>query len=51
LFERDWLRIAQLVGPRGVEEEVAEEREHALAELARERAATEKARQARGGDN
>jgi len=50
LFQRDWTRIAQLVGPRGVEEEVEEEREHALAELARERAATEKARHARGGE-
>jgi TRAP-type C4-dicarboxylate transport system permease small subunit len=52
LFARDWLRIAQLVGPRGVEEEVKEEREHALAELARERAHLEKARQkTRDGDS
>ena len=52
LFARDWLRIAQLVGPRGVEEEVKEERDHALAELARERAIIEKARRdVRGGDS
>ena len=35
-FSRDWNRIAALVGPRGIEEEVEEEREHAMAELKRE---------------
>ena len=35
-FSRDWNRIAALVGPRGIEEEVEEEREHAIAELKRE---------------
>ncbi len=37
-FSRDWDRIAELVGPRGIEEEVEEEREHALAEIEREHA-------------
>ncbi len=50
LFAKDWLRIAQLIGPRGVEEEVEEERQHAQAELARERAAIEKARHSRDGE-
>ena len=36
-FSRDWNRIAVLVGPRGIEEEVEEERENALGELTRER--------------
>ncbi len=40
-FSRDWNRIAALVGPRGVEEEVEEEREHALAEIKREQALKE----------
>lgn len=35
-FSRDWNRIARMVGPRGIEEEVEEEREHALAEIERE---------------
>ncbi len=39
-FNRDWNRIAQMVGPRGIEEEVEEEREHALAEIEREHART-----------
>lgn len=38
LFNRDRNRIAKMIGPRGLEEEVKEEREHALAELAREHA-------------
>ena len=37
-FNRDWNRIAALVGPRGIEEEVEEEREHALTEIEREHA-------------
>ena len=40
-FNRDWNRIAQMVGPRGIEEEVEEEREHALAEIEREHARIE----------
>jgi TRAP-type C4-dicarboxylate transport system permease small subunit len=40
-FSRDWNRIAALVGPRGIEEEVEEEREHALAEIKREQALKE----------
>ena len=40
-FGRDWNRIAELVGPRGIEEEVEEEREHARAELEREHALME----------
>jgi TRAP-type C4-dicarboxylate transport system permease small subunit len=40
-FSRDWNRIAALVGPRGIEEEVEEEREHALAEVEREHARME----------
>ena len=40
-FSRDWERIAMLVGPRGIQEEVEEEREHALAELEREHALME----------
>ena len=36
-FSRDWNRIAVLVGPRGIKEEVEEERENALGELTRER--------------
>ncbi|NKB58161.1 MAG: TRAP transporter small permease subunit [Alphaproteobacteria bacterium] len=40
-FSRDWNRIAALVGPRGIEEEVEEEREHARAELKREQALKE----------
>jgi TRAP-type C4-dicarboxylate transport system permease small subunit len=48
LFQRDWLRIAQLIGPRGIEEEVAEERAHARAELEREHAHNEQARLKRG---
>lgn len=38
MFSRDWDRIAILVGPRGVEEEVEEERANARAELARQHA-------------
>lgn len=37
-FSRDWERIAAMVGPRGIEEEVEEEREHAMAEVEREHA-------------
>lgn len=51
LFQRDWLRIAQLVGPRGIEEEVAEERAHARAEIEREHTLNEQARLKRGGDH
>ena len=40
-FTRDWNRIAALVGPRGIEEEVEEERKHAMAELEREHARME----------
>jgi len=51
LFQRDWVRIAQLIGPRGIEEEVAEERDHARAEIAREHAHNEQARHETGGGN
>jgi TRAP-type C4-dicarboxylate transport system permease small subunit len=51
LFQRDWLRIAQMIGPRGVEEEVAEERAHARAEIEREHAHNEQARKKQGGDH
>lgn len=51
LFQRDWTRIAHLVGPRGIEEEVAEERAQARAEIEREHALSEQARIKRGGDN
>ena len=54
-FSRDWDRIAALVGPRGVEEEVEEEREHARHEIEREHALAERERErarthGRGGD-
>lgn len=32
----DWNRISEMVGPRGIQEEVDEEQEHARAEIARE---------------
>ena len=35
-FQRDWIRIAELVGARGLDEEVEEERRHAQEELQRE---------------
>jgi TRAP-type C4-dicarboxylate transport system permease small subunit len=38
MFTRNWDRIAVMVGPRGVEEEVEEERANARAELARQQA-------------
>ena len=37
VFQRDWVRIAQLVGARGLDEEVEEEKRAALQELERER--------------
>lgn len=54
-FSRDWDRIATMVGPRGVEEEVEEEREHARHEIEREHALAERERErarthGRGGD-
>lgn len=45
VFARDWERIAALVGPRGVEEEVKEEREHARHEIEREHALAERERE------
>jgi TRAP-type C4-dicarboxylate transport system permease small subunit len=44
-FSRDWDRIATLVGPRGIEEEVEEEREHARHEIEREHALAERERE------
>ena len=44
VFKRDWDRIATLVGPRGIEEEVEEEREHARSEIEREHALAESER-------
>lgn len=38
VFQRDWVRIAQLVGARGLDEEVEEEKRAALRELEREHA-------------
>ncbi len=42
LFAGDWARISAMIGPRGLDEEVKEERESALAEIAREQARTHK---------
>lgn len=41
VFRSDWDRVATLVGPRGLDEEVEEEREHARAEIEREHARLE----------
>ncbi len=36
IYQRDWMKISELIGARSVEEEVEEEKAHAVAELARE---------------